>query len=419
MTNHVIKIAAIALCAIAGSVATAHATDSDLTQINDTIAVGPKFVVEGDTIQTYQVQPRRLNWWQRIGAYFDHTKPERIDGKPEFSFIGGPHYSNDTKLGVAVVLTASYRSKAYDPNTPNSNAYAYIDGSVSGYYNLGFVGTHIFPGDKMRAVYKVDFESFPTYFWGIGWANGEKKNNATKYTDRQFKIDLDWTFKIHKGIYLGPTLVFQNIQAKHIKDYVKDDGTTVSHLHLWEGQDLHTQSLGVGVLLSFDTRDNLSAPTKGHFITLRQTFLPRFIGNDYAFSFTQLWASGYKTVWNGGVLAGLFQLKYEYGNPPWAMMSYFGGSRYMRGYYLGRYRDKLATEATVELRQHIYKRFGMTGWAGIGSISPDFKSIRLRELLPSGGVGLRLAVRRNTNIRLDTGFGRKSYNICFSMNEAF
>lgn len=387
----------------------------------DTVAIGPTFVIEGDTIQTYQVKPRQLNLWQRIGAYFDHTKPERIDGKPEFSFIGGPHYSSDVKLGLAVMVSASYRSKAYDPATPNSNAAVFADGSISGFYNFGLVGTHIFPKDKIRVTYKVDFESFPTKFWGIGWQNAHISDNETEYTDRQFKVDLDWVWKIRKGIYLGPTFVFQNIQAKHIDNDIipGDPATVISRSYLWEGQKLHTQSLGIGAMVSFDTRDNLTAPTRGHYITLRQMFLPRFIGNDYAFSYTHFWASGYKTVWKGGVLAGLLQIKYEYGNPPWGMMAYFGGSRYLRGYYLGRYRDKLATEATVELRQHIYKRFGMVGWVGVGSVSPDFKTIRFRELLPSGGLGFRLAIRRNTNIRLDVGVGRHSKNFCFHMNEAF
>ena len=415
--NHFCHI--IAVAAVYAAVSTLHVSGENTTQLADTVAVGPAFIINGDTIQAFTIRQKTMNLWQRINAYFDNTKPERIDGKPEFSVIGGPHYSSDTKLGLAVAATASYRSKAYDPDTPNSNFNIYADGSLSGYYNVGILGTHIFPKDKIRVNYKIDFTSFPTKFWGIGWENAHSSDNETRYTEKQFKADIDWQWKLHSGLYLGPTIVFQNIHAKHISHTTLTDGTTANREYLWNGQKLHTQSLGLGLLLSFDTRDNLTAPTKGHLITLRQTFLPRFLGNDYAFSYSQLWASAYKTVWKGGVLAGLLQLKYEYGNPPWGMMAYFGGSRYLRGYYLGRYRDKVATEATVELRQNIYKRFGMVGWVGVGSISPDFKSIRGRQLLPAAGVGLRFAIRRNTNVRIDAGFGRNSHNFCFNMNEAF
>ena len=40
----------------------------------------------------------------------------------------------------------------------------------------------------------------------------------------------------------------------------------------------------------------------------------------------------------------------------------------MRGYYEGRYRDKHSLEATVELRQHVWKRNGIVVWAGAGTV---------------------------------------------------
>lgn len=47
------------------------------------------------------------------------------------------------------------------------------------------------------------------------------------------------------------------------------------------------------------------------------------------------------------------------------MMAELGGTRSMRGYYEGRYRDKHSLEATVELRQHVWKRNGIVsvGWS--------------------------------------------------------
>ena len=62
----------------------------------------------------------------------------------------------------------------------------------------------------------------------------------------------------------------------------------------------------------------------------------------------------------------------------------------MRGYYEGRYRDKHSLEATVELRQHVWKRNGIVVWVGAGTIFPKFSALRSKQILPNAGVGYRL-----------------------------
>lgn len=82
------------------------------------------------------------------------------------------------------------------------------------------------------------------------------------------------------------------------------------------------------------------------------------------------------------------------------MMAELGGTRSMRGYYEGRYRDKHSLEATVELRQHVWKRNGIVVWVGAGTIFPKFSALRSKQILPNAGVGYRWEFKKNVNVRL-------------------
>lgn len=91
----------------------------------------------------------------------------------------------------------------------------------------------------------------------------------------------------------------------------------------------------------------------------------------------------------------------------------------MRGYWDGRYRDKMEGDFTVELRQHIWRRNGIVIWGGAGQVFPRVSALRLDKTLPSWGVGYRWEFKKGVNVRLDLGFGKHDHSINFSLNEAF
>lgn len=60
---------------------------------------------------------RRHGFITRLLDYFNDANKEKKDKRFDFSIIGGPHYSTDTKLGLGLVAAGLYRS---DPTTPCS-----------------------------------------------------------------------------------------------------------------------------------------------------------------------------------------------------------------------------------------------------------------------------------------------------------
>lgn len=351
---------------------------------------------------------RRPGLFDRIIGYFEDANKQPPTGRLDINFIGGPHYSSDTRLGLGLVAAGIYRTDPADTLRPPSNLSFYGDVSTVGFWLLGVNGTHVMPRDRHRFNYNLYFYSFPTYFWGIGYSNGAASHNKTKYDDFRVTSSVDFTWRLAHGLYLGPIAEF---------DFIR--GTHVERPELWQGQALTTRSYGAGFTLKYDIRDHLTNAYKGILVQVDQRFYPRFLGNgDYGFSSLQVGVNGYKTVAEGSVLAVRFHTLLSRGHTPWGMLATLGG-RNLRGYYEGRYRDKCVADLTVELRQHIAGRSGIALWAGCGEVFPGFKALRWNRILPNGGIGYRWEFKKRTNVRLDLGFGRGESNFIFNINEAF
>lgn len=345
----------------------------------------------------------------RFLDYFNDANKNKEHKKFDFSIIGGPHYSTDTKLGIGLVAAGLYRANANDTLLPPSNVSLFGDVSTVGFYMLGIRGTHIFPQDKYRADYTIYFYSFPCKFWGMGYDMGDDDSNKSDMKRWQARFKASFLFHMGDNLYLGPMVSY---------DYVI--GRRIERPELLNGMDQHTWNIGAGFSAVYDTRDVLTYPHRGFYINLSQCFRPRFMGNDYAFSTTELQVDAYQRVWKGAILAEDFRTMLNFGNPSWGMMALLGNSNSMRGYYEGRYRDKHKMEAQVELRQHVWKRNSLTTWVGAGTIFHKFSEMRSRHILPNFGIGYRWEFKKNVNVRLDYGFGKAGQTgFLFSINEAF
>lgn len=361
---------------------------------------------ESDTLHTPEKKKSLIT---RFLDYFNDANKNKKHKKFDFSIIGGPHYSTDTKLGLGLVAAGLYRTNPNDTILPPSNISLFSDVSTVGFYMLGIRGTHIFPQDKYRADYTVYFYSFPCDYWGMGYDMGNDDSNKSEMKRWQARIKGSFLFHLGSNFYIGPMVSY---------DYVI--GKNVERPELLNDMDRHTWNLGAGFSAVYDSRDVLTYPHQGLYINLTQCFRPRFMGNDYAFSTTELQVDAYQKIWKGAILAEDFRTMLNFGHPSWGMMALLGNSNSMRGYYEGRYRDKHKMEAQVELRQHIWKRNSLTAWIGAGTIFSKFSNIRSRHILPNYGLGYRWEFKKNVNVRLDYGFGKAGQSgFLFSINEAF
>lgn len=349
------------------------------------------------------------SWVNRILDYFNDSNKNKKHKRFDFSVIGGPHYASDTKFGLGLVAAGLYRTDPNDSILPPSNVSLYGDVSSVGFYMLGVRGNHIAPKGRYRIDYHLYFYSFPSDFWGIGYEMGDNDANKSDMKRWQAQAEVSFLFRVADNFYIGPMASYDYVIGKHIE-----------RPELLQGMDQHTWNVGAGVSLVYDNRDNLTNPHRGIFLNINQMFRPEFMGNDYAFSTTAFRFDAYQRLGKGTVLAEDIRANFNFGNPSWGMMAELGGTHSMRGYYEGRYRDKHSLEATVELRQHVWKRNGIVVWVGAGTIFPKFSALRSKQILPNAGVGYRWEFKKNVNVRLDYGFGKSGQSgFLFNINEAF
>lgn len=354
-------------------------------------------------------QQARKSWMTRVLDYFNDSNKNKKHKRFDFSVIGGPHYASDTKFGLGVVAAGLYRTDPNDSILPPSNVSLYGDVSSVGFYMVGVRGNHIAPQGRYRIDYDLQFYSFPSDFWGIGYEMGDNDANKSDMKRWQAQAEASFLFRVADNFYIGPMASY---------DYVI--GRNIERPELLQGMDRHTWNVGAGVSLVYDSRDNLTYPHQGIYLNINQMFRPEFMGNDYAFSTTEFRFDAYQRLGKGTILAGDFGANLNFGNPSWGMMAELGGTHSMRGYYEGRYRDKHSLEATVELRQHVWKRNGIVVWVGAGTIFPKFSALRSKQILPNAGVGYRWEFKKNVNVRLDYGFGKSGQSgFLFNINEAF
>lgn len=353
------------------------------------------------------IKPEKKNLLKRVLEYFEKSNDVNNDKRFDFSIIGGPHYSSDSKFGIGLVASGLYRIDRSDLSISPSNVSIYGDITTTGAYVIGISGNTLFP--KMK--YRIDADVFlsyrPSRYWGIGY-NAGRKDYYSEYDNLEVQFKFDFLKKMADNTYLGLTTNFKNVKGKNFDD-----------ISLLGGEDIRSTAMGVGLILSYDSRDFIPNPYKGIYAKIEHIYYPKFLGSTYNFHRTELTFRYYKKVWEGGVLAFDLQGTMNNGDIAWNFMELLGSSYQMRGYYKGQYRDKNIIQSQIELRQKVYRRSGAVLWAGAGNVFPKFSEFEWSHTLPTFGIGYRWEFKNRVNVRLDYGIGKGQTAFYFNINEAF
>ena len=100
------------------------------------------------------------------------------------------------------------------------------------------------------------------------------------------------------------------------------------------------------------------------------------------------------------------------------MMPNLGG-RNSRGFSDYRFSDRNMQSYTVESRWRVFSHLDAAAFVDAGSVAPTIRQLKLSDLKPSYGVGIRLHNDKVTMARLDFGHSVEGWHIFFRMNEPF
>lgn len=359
-------------------------------------------------LKTEEPIKKRSNIFKKVYNYLlDSNKVPKNPKKFDFTIIGAPHYASDIQFAVVVAASALYSIKGNKPYSPKSTISLSGDFSTNGFIYAGLNGIMRFNDDKIRINHNIYYYSQKSDFWGVGYEMGRyAPKSVFKRTKGLCQIEIMYNF--HDRYYIGPSLDFNYINGLYFSD--------ISYIN---GEPKYNYNLGLGALLVYDSRDFAPNAQKGQFISIEQLVSPSIFSNSGLFQKTEFFYRYYHKIIEGTVIAAEAHLVSVYGDTPWSVLPYMGGSMRMRGYYEGRYRDRNIAELQIELRQKIYKRSGAVVWVGAGNVFDDYSDFKLSHTLPCVGIGYRWEFKNRINLRMDIGRGIDHTGIIFSIEEAF
>lgn len=163
---------------------------------------------------------------------------------------------------------------------------------------------------------------------------------------------------------------------------------------------------GLGLLVNYDTRDNIFQPTGGSLHQAIFMSFPPLLGSQYKFNQYQLDFRRYVEVNNGRILALQAWYSFTSGSPPFQYYAMIGGSDVMRGYFEGRYRDRNAMAYQAEYRIPLHRKLGIVLFGSAGQVGDKISSYAFNRFRYGGGLGFRYQLtEEGVNIRLDIAYG--------------
>jgi len=259
----------------------------------------------------------------------------------------------------------------------------------------------------------LQYSDFPDQFYGIGAGTTDAMKEP--FSSRFWKLSVEALKKVRGPLNLGFQYFFDSTRLTEVKagGLLESPNTPGSAGGIVSG---------FGYFMTYDSRDSIFYPTAGSFHQFSAMVFGRGLGSNFTFNRLYLELRRYIRFSYAHCLAFQTRCLIQTGNPPFWRMGLLGGPESMRGYYLGRYRDRNMIALQAEYRWvPILWRFGLVAFAGLGDVAATLGGFDLGRLRYSYGVGLRFVVdaKQRLNLRLDFGFGHDTSGVYFTAGEAF
>ena len=344
-----------------------------------------------------------------------HTDTEKDTSEQKRSgltFIPILFYTPETKMGGGTGLSYFFRESGSDLTSRPSSIVPILIYTQKKQI-VSELGTDLYwKNDHIHLSGDIGYTKFPDKFYGIG--KNTPDESEEDYTPRDVSFSLGIQRKIHSEFHLGLHYGFEDRKMKE----VEEGGQLVKKEIVGSGGG---QTSGLGIVVNWDTRDNILFPTSGGFYQLSTNFYGHTIGSDYAFTSHRLDLRRYYPLFSSHVLAFQGYLYSVSGKPPFQKLGLLGGDSVLRGYYEGRYRDMKTIVVQMEHRLLLWRKFGLVGFVGAGDVAEKMSSFALNDLKHSIGFGLRYMLNpdEKMNVRLDYAIGKDSSGFYITALEAF
>ena len=363
---------------------------------------------------------------QRFISRMDSTIQQRtLEGKPVLTPYIAPSYTPETELLISAGGLYSFSMKPGDPATLRSAVPFSIGYSTNTSLLISILNEVYGPGDAWRLSGEIWLRNMPDHFWGVGFDDARaavRSDSTTRYQRYFWQLLQRLRFHLGKQWFVGPALDFNQTIASD------PNPVMVEEEHV-KAQGLRNRNRGLGFSASIDTRDFPANAYRGMLVDITLFKYFKMLGGNNNYSTLEVDYRHYFQVRKPGhTLALQLFARTVIGAGPWPEYTLLGSPFDLRGYYWGRYRDKVGLFGIAEYRHQFYRKtpnrsgsylssHGLCLWVGGGTMGAAWEAIG--NFLPNAGFGYRFQVQPRMNIRLDYGFGLASSSFYLSFAEAF
>ncbi len=295
-----------------------------------------------------------------------------------------PGYSPETDWSFGVAGAYYFTCEGQDKLSDIGFDGAY---TLAHQWNVNLTSTVYFGGNNRWFLYThAGYKRYPDYYYGI---NSDYSAPRLPYTSDNLYLTLHPQYYIDKNWIVGA-----NIDLYY--DYARGDTIQLA------GWNERVLLLGLGGIVSYDSRDMIYYPTRGLFMKLMGSYYPSLLDMSRQYGHVSVDFRHYIPLYKELIFA--YQLKTEWTigkHVPFQMLPSIGGVDVLRGIRKGQFRDDAYLALQAELRFPIWNIIRGTAFWAVGDVY-NLQHWKWQVPKMGYGVGVRLAInKQNVNVRFD------------------
>ena len=366
---------------------------------------------------------------KQLKRYYRQLRKDSIRAHKNvwWSVLGGPSYTPEASFGVGGAVLASFRLNKQDTISQRSFLPGGLNLSINGTIVVAGAGTFFFNENRFRIYMNYGYRNEPSHYYGKGFEKAEtieRGDSTTRFHRSYFQLYPRFVWEIRPHFYLGGLFDLNYTKVSDVNPVMEKD----PYFQQFKRKYFN---VGIGGLIQYDTRDDVATPTRGMLLGANFKLFGKYLGGAYNYEIIELEYRQFKNIFRPrSTLAWIAKSQIGLGDVPFTELPTFGSPFDLRGYYMGKYRDKSMAYGIVEYRHmfgspakyksgNFWAKCGFVAWVGTGTIGEtpfDWNKWKLNF-----GAGLRFQMQPGKNFRLDIGKepGQPGMQVYMNMTEAF
>lgn len=276
--------------------------------------------------------------------------------------------------------------------------------------------------DKWFFLGNILIQRFPLKYFGIQSELESVPLEANAFVDAfQVNIKERVLRKIAENFFIGLEADFRSLSRV---DFQPENGSTIEELPFGAQG---TTNIGFGIGLVYDERHNVLNVRDGWFSEFGYIKFNPFMNSRVDYHNIVSDTRFFKSIGKRNVIAAQLLGQFNFGGDvPFNQLALMGGQNMMRGYFLGRFRDRKIIATQVEYRMLPLKlgfteRLGATVFSSIGSVFDEFSNYNTSKIKFAVGGGFRFLLFQKKDIwaRLDYAYTPDENGFYITIGEAF